>query len=87
MRNCQRAIDVHDRNIIIDDGVILNPLWRQDMGGFHRGGNIELIEPELGQSRAFGDIARGARVVAIMAQPILKRARKHSRRKQHDRKE
>ena len=84
MWNGQRVIDLRDGNIEIDDGVMFDPLWRQDMGGFHRHGNIKLIEPELRHPRAFSDEARRARIVAIMAQPILKRARKHSRRKQCD---
>lgn len=79
-----RAFELPNGNFETVGGVLFEPLRDRDRGCFQYGRHIELIEPELGQPRTFGDESSRTRIVAILAEPVLKRARKHSGRKHGD---
>ena len=84
MRGGQRAFEHRDWNFKFGGGLMFKPPRSKDRGSFHHGRNIELIETEFGQPCAFGDVLRGAWIVAVVAEPVLKRTRKNSGRKQQD---
>lgn len=82
MRNGRQEIKLRGGNFRIGDGVLFGPSWSQNSESFNNGGNIDFVEPEFCQTRAFGNEARRTWVFTIMAEPVLKRAGKHSGRKQ-----